>query len=131
MRAVRYASRVVAIDPALPCRQCARCLEGNTNLCPRIAFSGNAGLDGGLCEVMSWPTHAVVPLPDGMTAEDAAMLEPLGVAVHAWDLGHVKLGDRVRIGDQVGDIHQFRLGVTAGNDNMERLRLCPHYQQHH
>ena len=88
---------VVVCDFLALCGQCARCLEGNTNLCPRIAFSGNAGLDGGLCEVMSWPTHAVVPLPDGMTAEDAAMLEPLGVAVHAWDLGHVKLGDRVAV----------------------------------
>ena len=92
-----YAGRVVAVDPALPCRRCERCLEGNTNLCPTIQFSGNASLDGGLCEVMSWPTHALVPLPEGFTAEDAAMLEPLGVAIHTWDLGHVKLGDRVAV----------------------------------
>lgn len=119
-----YAGRVVAIDPALPCRQCARCLEGNTNLCPRIAFSGNAGLDGGLCEVMSWPTHAVVPLPDGMTAEDAAMLEPLGVALHAWDLGHVKLGDRVAVVG-AGPIGLFLVQLAARSLTAEVVAVEP------
>lgn len=89
--------QVVAVDPAIPCFDCPRCHEGWTNLCERIKFAGHSDTDGGLAEVISWPTDRLVPLPAGMDAVDAAVLEPLGVAVHAWDLGHVRLGDRVAV----------------------------------
>ncbi len=91
------AGRTVAVDPAIPCLDCERCHEGWTNLCPRVKFAGHADTDGGLAEVISWPTSRLVALPEGMDAVDAATLEPLGVAIHAWDLGHVRLGDRVAI----------------------------------
>lgn len=92
-----YAGRVVAVDPAIPCFHCERCHEGWTNLCPEVKFAGHGDTDGGMAEIISWPTERLVPLPEGLDAEDAAVLEPLGVAVHAWDLGHVRLGDRVAI----------------------------------
>lgn len=92
-----YAGRVVAVDPAIPCFDCPRCHEGWTNLCPHVKFAGHSDTDGGLAELMSWPTDRLVPLPEGMDAEDAAVLEPLGVAIHAWDLGQVRLGDRVAV----------------------------------
>lgn len=92
-----YAGQVVAVDPAIPCFDCERCHEGWTNLCSNIEFAGHSTTDGGMAEVISWPTERLVPMPEGLDAEDAAMLEPLGVAVHAWDLGHAKLGDRIAI----------------------------------
>ena len=92
-----YAGGVVAVDPAIPCEHCARCLEGNPNLCPTVRFSGHGGIDGGVREVMTWPTHRLFPLPAGVTPEEGAMLEPLGVAIHSWDLGHARLGDVVSI----------------------------------
>lgn len=92
-----YAGRVVAVDPAIPCGRCARCIEGHHNLCPGVRFAGHAGLDGGLVERLSWPTDRLVPLPDGMTSDDAAMLEPLGVAVHAWGLADVPLAARIAV----------------------------------
>ncbi len=92
-----HAGKVVAVDPAIPCFECERCHEGWTNLCPHVRFAGHGDTEGGMAEVISWPTDRLVPLPDGLDAEDGAMLEPLGVAVHSWDLGHVKLGDRVAI----------------------------------
>ncbi len=92
-----YAGRVVAVDPAIPCEHCARCLEGNPNLCPTVRFSGHGGVDGGVREVMAWPTHRLFPLPEGVTPDEGAMLEPLGVAIHSWDLGHARLGDIVSI----------------------------------
>lgn len=92
-----HAGRVVAIDPAIPCEHCARCIEGNHNLCPQVKFSGHGAIDGGLCERMAWPTHRLVPLPAGMDADDAAMLEPLGVAVHAWGLADVPLAARIAV----------------------------------
>ena len=92
-----YAGQVVAVDPAIPCFECERCREGWTNLCPNVKFAGHGDTDGGMAEIISWPTNRLSPLPPGMDAEDAAVLEPLGVAVHAWDLGQVRLGDRVAI----------------------------------
>lgn len=91
------AGRTVAVDPAIPCLDCERCHEGWTNLCPSVKFAGHGDTDGGMAEIMSWPTHRLVPLPEGMDAVDASVLEPLGVAIHAWDLGQVRLGDRVAI----------------------------------
>ena len=92
-----FAGRVVAVDPAIPCFACDRCREGWTNLCPNVKFAGHGDTDGGMAEIISWPTDRLAPLPDGMDPEDAAVLEPLGVAIHAWDLGQVRLGDRIAV----------------------------------
>jgi L-iditol 2-dehydrogenase len=89
--------RRVAVDPALPCGVCARCLEGHRNLCPQVVFAGHGNCDGGLREYMSWPTTALHPLPASMDGVTGAMLEPLGVAIHALDLGHVQLGADVAV----------------------------------
>ncbi len=84
--------RVVAIDPAIPCGRCARCLDGDPNLCPAVRFAGHGATDGPLRELMTWPTDRLHLLPASMDAVDGAMLEPLGVAIHAVDLAHVRLG---------------------------------------
>jgi L-iditol 2-dehydrogenase len=89
--------RRVAVDPALHCGHCERCLEGHQNLCPNVVFAGHGSCDGGLREYLSWPTEALHPLPESMDAIAGAMLEPLGVAIHALDLGHVHLGDDVAV----------------------------------
>ena len=46
---------------------------------------------------MAWPEHCLFPLPDGFTADDGAMLEPLGVAIHTLDLAHVRPGTSVGV----------------------------------
>ena len=89
--------RLVAIEPALPCERCALCLEGHPNLCPTIRFSGQGDVDGSLREWMAWPERCLFPLPDGLTATDGAMLEPLGVAIHTLDLAHVRPGSSVGV----------------------------------
>jgi L-iditol 2-dehydrogenase len=89
--------RRVAVDPALHCGRCARCLEGHQNLCPDVVFAGHGSCDGGLRQYLSWPTEALHPLPDSMDGVAGAMLEPLGVAIHAFDLGHVHLGADVAV----------------------------------
>ena len=43
-------------------------------------------------EFMAWPDHLLYGLPDGVSDAGGAVLEPLGVAIHALDLGHVRLG---------------------------------------
>jgi L-iditol 2-dehydrogenase len=82
----------VAIDPAIWCGTCRPCRDGHRNLCVRIRFAGHGGQDGAMREYLTWPTHLLHRLPDDLTDADGALLEPLGVALHALDLGHVRLG---------------------------------------
>jgi L-iditol 2-dehydrogenase len=86
----------VAVDPAIPCESCQLCRAGHRNLCPRIRFAGH-GVDGALQEYLAWPSSLLYPLPDALSDADGAMLEPLGVALHALDLGHVRLGGSVAV----------------------------------
>ena len=82
----------VAIDPAIPCETCRACRDGYRNLCYRLQFSGHGETDGMMREFMAWPTSALHPLPDRVSDADGAMLEPLGVAIHSVDLGHLPFG---------------------------------------
>ena len=89
--------RLVAVDPALPCGHCRTCAAGLRHLCPDVVFAGHGRQDGGLQELVSWPTPFLYPVPESMSAEEAALLEPLGVALHAHDLGHVRAGDHAAV----------------------------------
>jgi L-iditol 2-dehydrogenase len=82
----------VAIDPAISCHACDFCLQGKPNLCENIRFAGHALEDGGLREIIAWPEECLFPLPDLLSYADGAMLEPLGVAVHAVDLAQLQAG---------------------------------------
>jgi L-iditol 2-dehydrogenase len=89
--------RRVAVDPAIPCEACPSCLAGHANLCPSVRYAGDGAQDGGLGEWIAWPQRCLVPLPDPLTEADGAMLEPLGIAIHALDLAHLRLGARVGV----------------------------------
>jgi L-iditol 2-dehydrogenase len=82
----------VAIDPAIPCETCRACRDGYRNLCYRIRFSGHGETDGMMREFMTWPADLLHPLPEEVSDVDGAMLEPLGVALHSVDLGHLPFG---------------------------------------
>lgn len=92
-----HAGRRVAVDPAIPCEQCEHCRRGFRNLCPNGRFAGHGELDGGLRERMVWPDAQLFPLPDEISNEAGALLEPLGVAIHAVDLAHLRLGADVLV----------------------------------
>jgi L-iditol 2-dehydrogenase len=87
----------VAVDPAHPCHHCDLCERGHPNLCRRLHFCGLYPDHGSLREFMIVPAATCFPVPDSVSDEDAAMLEPLGVALHAIDLAKIRLGDRVAI----------------------------------
>ena len=90
------AGQRVVIEPANPCGQCDVCMAGYSNLCQQVEFLGHAPTPGGLSTFMAWPSHLLLPIPDTIDGDDVALLEPLGIALHALDLGH------------------FRTGMTAG-----------------
>jgi L-iditol 2-dehydrogenase len=91
------AGTAVAVDPAVPCNSCSSCLHGHRNLCPTVAFAGHGEIDGGLRELMAWPTGLLHRLPAGLSTTDGAMLEPLGVAIHALDLGHLRTATSIAV----------------------------------
>jgi L-iditol 2-dehydrogenase len=82
----------VAVDPAASCGKCELCRKGHPNLCPQMRFAGHGHEDGALREYMTWDQENLFPLPDNLSDEEGALLEPLGVALHAVDLAHLKEG---------------------------------------
>jgi L-iditol 2-dehydrogenase len=89
--------RRVAIEPAIPCGNCEFCVRGHPNLCLSTIFAGHGTQDGALREYLAWNEKCLFPLPDLLTFEDGAMLEPLGVAIHSVDLAHLKTGMTVGV----------------------------------
>lgn len=87
----------VAVDPAVHCGHCRYCQQGHPNLCPDVVFSGHGAQDGAMRQVMAWPARTFHPLPDTLSLIDGAMLEPLGVVIHAVDLGHLRPGMTVAV----------------------------------
>ena len=84
--------RRIALDPALPCEHCPTCHAGRQHLCPHQRFAGHGTTDGGLRSLLTWPEHLTVELPSTISDAEGALLEPLGVALHALDLGQVRPG---------------------------------------
>ena len=87
----------VAVDPAIPCGSCGACREGNPNCCPDVRFAATPPVEGALSELYVHPAHLCVPLPEGMTHAEGALLEPLGVAIHATALAKVAPGGSVAV----------------------------------
>ncbi len=87
----------VAIDPACSCGKCEFCLEGNPHICSAIRFAGHAPVDGALREYIAWPDHCLITLPGSISETEAAMLEPLGVALYSVDCAPVKPGMSVGV----------------------------------
>jgi L-iditol 2-dehydrogenase len=88
---------LVAVEPAISCGHCRYCREGNPNLCQNLLFAGTPPMDGGLREYVTYKPEFLFPLPAGFNADDGALLEPLGVALHSWDLGRLRVGETVAI----------------------------------
>ncbi len=89
----RLAGRRVAVDPADACGTCELCLRNRSNLCQSIRFAGHGTTDGALREWMAWSEECLYPVTDEVGDVEAALIEPLAVAVHASMLGTIREGD--------------------------------------
>jgi L-iditol 2-dehydrogenase len=87
----------VAADPAQPCGRCEMCEQGHPNLCWRLHFCGLYPDAGSLCQWMHVPARTCFPMPDAIDDAGAALLEPLGVAIHAADLARIRVANSVAI----------------------------------
>ncbi|MFT4725801.1 MAG: L-iditol 2-dehydrogenase [Granulosicoccus sp.] len=88
---------LVAVDPATPCHACEWCVKGYHNLCPKVRFIGAPPFNGAMTQSLAVPETGLIKLPSGMTADQAAMLEPLGVCIHAIDLARPRLMESVAV----------------------------------
>jgi L-iditol 2-dehydrogenase len=88
---------LVAVDPNKACGQCPWCREGHENLCPKVEFIGAPPFNGAMTRSIWVPLSQVVPVPDSFGGLEAAMIEPLGVAIHAVDLAKPRLLERVAL----------------------------------
>lgn len=87
----------VAVDPAWTCGDCAECRRGHPNLCRQQRFCGLWPNDGSLRQWMRVPARFCHPVPDSISDEEAALLEPLGVSLHATNLARIRVGDSVAV----------------------------------
>lgn len=89
--------QLVAVDPAQPCHLCEWCMQGYHNLCPKVVFLGAPPHHGALTNKIVVPDSSVFVLPEGLSADQGAMLEPLGVCIHAIDLARPRLLEKVAV----------------------------------
>lgn len=87
----------VALEPGVPCRRCTYCKTGAYNLCPDMTFMATPPVDGALSEYVTWPDDFVFPVPDSVSDDAAALLEPLAVGVWAVRKGDVRPGHSVAV----------------------------------
>lgn len=87
----------VAVEPGVTCGQCDYCKSGRYNLCPDVIFLATPPVDGAWAEYIVMPSDYLFKLPDSMSYEEGAMLEPLSVGFHAMMRGKVQPFDRVLI----------------------------------
>ncbi len=87
----------VAIEPGVPCRRCAHCKSGRYNLCGDVRFMATPPIDGALARYVVHPADFCYRLPDHVSLDGGAMLEPLSVGVHACRRGGVRPGSRVLV----------------------------------
>jgi len=73
----------VAMEPGVFCRKCEACRTGRYQLCPDMAFAATPPHDGTLTKYHRLPEDLVYILPEHLSLEDGAMMEPLSVGVHS------------------------------------------------
>jgi 2-desacetyl-2-hydroxyethyl bacteriochlorophyllide A dehydrogenase len=119
----------VAIIPYLSCGTCVACRRGKTNCCQRLAVLG-VHIDGGMADYVCLPESNIIAA-DGVTLDQAAMVEFLAIGAHAVRRSALKGGDRVLvvgagpIGVACMIFASLRgASVTALDTRQDRLDFC-------
>lgn len=87
----------VAIEPGTPCRNCTQCMAGRYHLCPELVFLATPPYDGALVQYIAVDARTLFPIPDEMTFEQAAMVEPLSVGLWGCQRAALMPGDDVLV----------------------------------
>jgi L-iditol 2-dehydrogenase len=123
----------VSIEPGRPDFTCEQCRAGRYNLCPRMRFFGTPPFDGAFCEYVVVHEQFAYAVPDRLSDDAAALIEPLSVGVWAGRKARVGPGTRVLVTGAgpvgllclqaarafgatdvtVTDVNPYRLGLAA------------------
>jgi L-iditol 2-dehydrogenase len=87
----------VSLEPGVPDLVCEQCRAGRYNLCPDMRFFATPPVDGAFAELVAVSAVFAHPVPDSMSDDAAALLEPLSVGIWACRKGRVTAGSRVLI----------------------------------
>ena len=87
----------VALEPGVPCRRCEACKTGRYNLCPDVQFFATPPVDGALSDYAVSPADFAYKVPDSLSLDAAALIEPLSVGLHACRRGNLTAGQSVLI----------------------------------
>jgi len=132
---VREGDRV-AVEPGTPDRSCGECRAGRYHLCPNLEFLATPPYDGALLRYLLMDARCCFPIPETMSYEDAALIEPLSVGLWGCQRASLKPGDDVLVtgAGPVGllaaesakalgagsvtltDVSDYRLGVALDHD---------------
>ncbi|KAK0732558.1 chaperonin 10-like protein [Apiosordaria backusii] len=85
----------VALEPGYPCRRCSDCLSGRYNLCHEMVFAATPPYDGTLTGFWAAPHDFCYKLPENVSLQEGALIEPLAVAVHIVKQARVQPGNSV------------------------------------
>jgi (R,R)-butanediol dehydrogenase/meso-butanediol dehydrogenase/diacetyl reductase len=119
--------------PSVRCGECEYCLAGRPNLCAGRGAVGEGGdWQGAFADFMRCDERELLRLPGGMSLRDAALTEPLSVALHGITRADVRPGDRVLItgGGPIGAlsaaalIHRGITDVVVSEPSPVRRDLC-------
>lgn len=124
----RTTGQRVALEPQQTCGRCACCQTGHYNLCPQVRFFGTPPVDGAFCQYVILDAHRTHPLPDSLSDEAGALIEPLSVGMWAGTKTAVEPGDRVLVigagpvGLLAADVVRRRGGRVAVSDTNAHRR---------
>lgn len=86
----------VGVFPLIPCKNCLPCQKKQYEICRNYSYLGSRR-DGGFAEYVAVPAANLIGLPEHVSFEAAAMLEPMAVAVHAMRRLHVTEADTAAV----------------------------------
>jgi L-iditol 2-dehydrogenase len=122
----------VTLEPGVPCGRCRECRAGRYNLCPDVVFFATPPIDGAFAEFVTIHEDFAFALPDSLSDEEGALMEPLSVGVWACQKAGVSAGDRVLV-TGAGPIGQLAMqcalafgatDVIVSDVNERRLALA-------
>ncbi|HWF56318.1 MAG TPA: NAD(P)-dependent alcohol dehydrogenase [Solirubrobacteraceae bacterium] len=87
----------VCLEPGVPCGRCRECRAGRYNLCVDVAFFATPPIDGAFADFVTIHEDFAFALPDGMSDDVGALMEPLSVGIWACRKAGITAGDRVLV----------------------------------
>ena len=121
----------VALEPQETCGRCRECLAGRYNLCPYVEFFATPPIHGAFAQYVVLSAHRAHPVPDSVSDDAAALIEPLSVAVWAARKAAIEPGDHVLVtgagpvGLLCADVARARgANVCVSDTNPNRLAVA-------